>query len=139
MIKWIGPGRVDRARFCFGRESGSPRPERNHFSTANDVKLPTAAPENATTYALNVSPGNVSRIDVTTAGKSTAFERLDPVGWKFADSGNQADTSRVDSVVAATHIARRSLERNRSEGRDLDSPATEEQPAAGSVMATFTP
>jgi len=58
-----------------------------------------AAPENATTYALNVSPGNVSRIDVTTAGKSTAFERLDPVGWKFADSGNQADTSRVDSVV----------------------------------------
>ena len=58
-----------------------------------------AAPENATTYALNVSPGNVSRIDVTTAGKSTAFERLDPVGWKFADSGNQADTSREDSVV----------------------------------------
>jgi phosphoribosylaminoimidazolecarboxamide formyltransferase/IMP cyclohydrolase len=44
--------------------------------------------------------------------------------------------SRVDSVIAATHIARRSLERNRAEGRDQDSPATEAQPAAGGVMAT---
>ncbi len=44
--------------------------------------------------------------------------------------------SRVDSVVAATHVARRSLERNRSEGRDLESPATNERPAAAAVMAT---
>ncbi len=58
-----------------------------------------AAPEGAPTYALSVPPGDVRRLDITTGGVSTAFERLDPVGWKFADSGTQADTSRVDSVV----------------------------------------
>src|SRR5437588_12809978 len=56
-------------------------------------------PENATVYVLSVPPGDVRRIDITASGGSTAFERLDPVGWKFANSGNQTDTSRVDSVV----------------------------------------
>lgn len=58
-----------------------------------------AAPEGAPKYALSVPAGDVRRIDVTAGGGSTAFERLDPVGWKFADTGVQADTSRVDSVV----------------------------------------
>ncbi|HEY3116099.1 MAG TPA: DUF4340 domain-containing protein [Chloroflexota bacterium] len=58
-----------------------------------------ATPENATVYVLSAPPGDVRRIDVTASAGSTAFERLDPVGWKFADSGVQADTSRVDSVV----------------------------------------
>jgi phosphoribosylaminoimidazolecarboxamide formyltransferase/IMP cyclohydrolase len=43
--------------------------------------------------------------------------------------------SRIDAVIAATHVARRSLEKNREAGRDVG-PATPERPCAGSVMAT---
>ena len=50
-------------------------------------------------YVLEVKDSDVQRLELTAAGGSTAFERAEPFGWKFADSGNQADLSRVSSVV----------------------------------------
>lgn len=58
-----------------------------------------APTEGAPTYLLEVNQGDVQRLDVTASGGSAAFERIEPVGWKFAESGQQADSSRVDSVV----------------------------------------
>lgn len=58
-----------------------------------------AKPEGAPSYLLEIKDSDVQRLDVATGAGSTAFERLDPFGWKFADSGAQADFSRVNSVV----------------------------------------
>jgi hypothetical protein len=52
-----------------------------------------------TVYVLNVPDTDVQRMDVTTPAGTTAFERADPFGWKFASSGAPADLSRVSSVV----------------------------------------
>jgi hypothetical protein len=55
--------------------------------------------ENATTYVLNVPNADVQRIDVTTAAGTASFERIEPIGWKFASNGAEADSSRVSSLV----------------------------------------
>ncbi len=52
-----------------------------------------------TVYVLDVKDADVQRIDVTTNAGSASFDRNDPFGWKFSDSGNNADLSRVGSVV----------------------------------------
>jgi Domain of unknown function (DUF4340) len=52
-----------------------------------------------TVYVLEVKDTDVQRLDVTTQAGSMAFERNEPFGWKFAESGDQADLSRVGSVV----------------------------------------
>ncbi len=58
------------------------------------------APSSDTTvYVLEVKDTDVQRVDVATKAGSVAFERNEPFGWKFADSGDQADLSRVGSVV----------------------------------------
>ena len=67
-------------------------------------------------YVLEVKDADVQRLDVTTSGGSTAFERAEPFGWKFADSGGQADLSRVSSVVNR-------LSRLRSSAKVTDSAA----------------
>jgi hypothetical protein len=56
-------------------------------------------PENPTTYVLDVKDTDVQRLDVTTEAGTTAFDRADPFGWKFANGGEPADLSRVSSVV----------------------------------------
>jgi Domain of unknown function (DUF4340) len=53
----------------------------------------------ATVYVLEVKDTDVQRVDVATGAGMVAFDRNEPFGWKFADSGNQADLSRVGSVV----------------------------------------
>src|SRR5688572_8998726 len=58
------------------------------------------APSSDTTvYVLDVKDADVQRLDVRTSTGNVAFERNEPFGWKFADSGSQADLSRVGSVV----------------------------------------
>ncbi|MBM2809303.1 MAG: hypothetical protein HW416_62 [Chloroflexi bacterium] len=57
------------------------------------------APANATIYVLDLKDSDVQRLVVTTAAGTTSFERAEPVGWKFAETGEQADLSRVSSVV----------------------------------------
>ncbi len=52
-----------------------------------------------TVYVVNVKDADVQRIQVTTAAGATAFERAEPIGWKFADRDEQADLGRVNSVV----------------------------------------
>jgi len=56
-------------------------------------------PTDTTVYVLEVKDTDVQRLNVTTGAGSVAFERNEPFGWKFADSGDQADLSRVGSVV----------------------------------------
>ncbi|HZT05651.1 MAG TPA: DUF4340 domain-containing protein [Chloroflexota bacterium] len=60
---------------------------------------PAPAAEGAPTYIVDAKDTDVQRLDVQTSAGSQAFERAEPVGWKFADSGDQADLSRVSSVV----------------------------------------
>ena len=62
------------------------------------TKNPAPA-EGAPTYVLEINEGDVARIDVLTPAGATAFERLEPFGWKFADSGQPSDFNRVSSVV----------------------------------------
>jgi hypothetical protein len=62
-------------------------------------KTNPAPPANATTYVLNVPNADVQRIDVTTAAGTASFERIEPIGWTFATTGVEADSSRVSSVV----------------------------------------
>jgi hypothetical protein len=57
------------------------------------------APSDATVYVLEVKDTDVQGLDVRTSDGTAAFERNEPFGWKFADSGDQADLSRVGSVV----------------------------------------
>jgi len=57
------------------------------------------APADTTVYVLDVKDTDVQRLDVVSSAGSVGFERNDPFGWKFADSGNVADLSRVGSVV----------------------------------------
>ena len=52
-----------------------------------------------TVYVLEVKDTDVQRLDVASGAGTVAFERNEPFGWKFADSGDQADLSRVGSVV----------------------------------------
>lgn len=52
-----------------------------------------------TVYVLEVKDTEIQRIDVTARAGTAAFERAEPFGWKFAESGDQADLSRVSSVV----------------------------------------
>jgi hypothetical protein len=52
-----------------------------------------------TVYVLEVKDADVQRLDIAAAAGPAAFERAEPFGWKFADSGSQADLSRVSSVV----------------------------------------
>lgn len=61
----------------------------------------TQAPitSDTTVYVLEIKDTDVQRIDVTAPAGTAAFERADPFGWKFAASGDQADLSRVSSVV----------------------------------------
>jgi len=56
-------------------------------------KTQPAPSSDTTVYVLNVPDTDVQRLDVTTFGGSTAFERADPFGWKFASDGTQADLS----------------------------------------------
>ena len=55
--------------------------------------------EGAPTFVLEVNEGDVTRLDLQTSDGSTAFERIEPFGWKFASSGDQTDFNRVSSVV----------------------------------------
>lgn len=92
-----------------------------------------APAEGAPTYVLEISEGDVSRLDVATPAGSTSFERLEPFGWKFAESGQQTDFSRVNSVVNR-------LAKLRSQAKVLDQVADRalyklDQPA---VRATLT-
>ena len=57
------------------------------------------APAEKTVYVLEVKDTDVQRIDVTTEAGSAAFERAEPFGWRFAASDEQADLSRVSSVI----------------------------------------
>ncbi len=57
------------------------------------------APEGATTFVLELNEGNVTRLDIATPAGATAFERLEPFGWKFAGSDEPTDFNRVSSVV----------------------------------------
>jgi len=52
-----------------------------------------------TVYVLEIKDTEIQRIDVTAKAGTAAFERAEPFGWKFADSGDMADLSRVSSVV----------------------------------------
>jgi hypothetical protein len=63
------------------------------------LNLTNPPPATDQVYVLDTKEADVQRLDVTTSAGSTAFERAEPFGWKFADSGNQADLSRVSSVV----------------------------------------
>jgi hypothetical protein len=56
-------------------------------------------PANPTVYVVEVKDTDVQRLDVQTPSGTAAFERADPLGWKFANSGAEADLSRVSSVV----------------------------------------
>lgn len=62
-------------------------------------KTQPALTADKTVYVLEVKDTDVQRLDITTASGATAFERAEPFGWKFAGSGEQADLSRVSSVV----------------------------------------
>lgn len=62
-------------------------------------KTQPAQTDDKTVYVLEVKDTDIQRIDVTTATGSTAFERAEPFGWKFAESDSQADLGRVSSVV----------------------------------------
>jgi len=62
-------------------------------------KTSPGAAEDATVYVVSVNDTDVQRLDVQTADGSAGFVRADPLGWKFADSGADADLSRVSSVV----------------------------------------
>ncbi len=61
-------------------------------------KFQPAPAESQTVYVLDVKDTDVQRIDLQTTRGTTAFERAEPLGWKFA-SGAEADLSRVSSVV----------------------------------------
>lgn len=92
-----------------------------------------AAPAGAATFVLEVNEGDVTRLDVVTPSGSTAFERLEPFGWKFARSQEPADFNRVSSVVNR-------LAKLRSQAKVLDkatdlAPYKLNQPA---VAATLT-
>jgi hypothetical protein len=52
-----------------------------------------------TVYVLEVKDADVQRIEVTTAQGTTAFERAEPVGWRFVSTQEAADLGRVNSVV----------------------------------------
>lgn len=54
----------------------------------------------ATVYVLNIRDADVQRIEVKTAQGETAFERAEPVGWRFVSTQEQADLGRVNSVVS---------------------------------------
>jgi hypothetical protein len=62
-------------------------------------KTQPAPSADTTVYIVDVKDTDVQRLDVQTAAGSIAFERADPLGWKFADSGETADLSRVTSVI----------------------------------------
>jgi hypothetical protein len=55
--------------------------------------------KDTTVYVLEVKDADVQRIEVTTPRGMTAFERAEPVGWKFVNNQEQADLGRVNSVV----------------------------------------
>ena len=50
-------------------------------------------------YVQNIKDADVQRIDVQTAAGTTAFERAEPVGWKFVSNQEPSDLSKVNSVV----------------------------------------
>ncbi len=52
-----------------------------------------------TVYVLNVKDADVQRVDLTTPAGTAAFERAEPLGWKFVDRDEGADLGRVNSVV----------------------------------------
>ena len=56
-------------------------------------------PADAQVYVLDIKDTDVQQIEVQTASGRQSFERAEPFGWKFADSGDTADLSRVSSVV----------------------------------------
>lgn len=90
-------------------------------------------PTTEQTFVLEVKDSDVQRLDVTTSAGSTAFERLEPVGWKFIASGEEADSSRVGSVVNR-------LARLRSSAKVLDQ-VTDHSPyglAVPSITAALT-
>jgi len=62
-------------------------------------KTQPAQSADKTVYVLEVKDTEVQRLDVTTSAGTVAFERAEPFGWNFADSGQQADLSRVSSVA----------------------------------------
>ena len=62
-------------------------------------KVNPAQPADAQVYVLDVKDTDVQRLDLKTAAGNQAFDRADPFGWKFADSGDPADLSRASSVV----------------------------------------
>src|SRR5206468_1786071 len=63
-------------------------------------KARPAAPQGPqTVYVVELKDTDVQRLDVQTAAGSAAFERAEPLGWKFSTSGQEADLSRVSSVV----------------------------------------
>jgi hypothetical protein len=62
-------------------------------------KVQPRTPESQTVYVVDVKDTDVQRIDLRTPAGEAAFERADPLGWKFASSGADADLSRVSSVV----------------------------------------
>jgi hypothetical protein len=66
---------------------------------ALNATSPPPAPSDATVYVLDVKDTDVQGLNVRTNGGTVAFERADPFGWTFAESGSQADLSRVGSVV----------------------------------------
>ncbi len=55
--------------------------------------------EDTTVYVVNVKDADVQRLQVTTAAGTAAFDRAEPIGWKFADRDEQADLGRVNGVV----------------------------------------
>jgi hypothetical protein len=58
-----------------------------------------AKPADAQVYVLDVKDTDVQRLDVQTAAGQQSFDRADPFGWKFANSDEAADLSRVSSVI----------------------------------------
>jgi hypothetical protein len=63
------------------------------------LNMTNPPPASDQVYVLDTKEADVQRLDVTTPAGSTAFERAEPFGWKFVNSGAQADLSRVSSVV----------------------------------------
>jgi hypothetical protein len=62
-------------------------------------KTQPASTEGQTAYVVDLKDTDVQRIEIQTPSGTAAFERAEPLGWKFANSGSEADLSRVSSVV----------------------------------------
>lgn len=67
-------------------------------------KVQPPPPTDKTVYVQDLKDSEVQRIEVATSAGKAAFERAEPFGWKFAGTEEQADLSRVNSVV--TRLAR---------------------------------